>query len=535
MIVIFFLVSAKNLYAEISWQDSYYNPQPAEEDLTLPMPCGGAMVFRRINTPNSDGVLGDVAVTLGEEGNDQPYLNGLRRSYVSGAFSDGKDTSGSKGHYYMAKYELAEAQYAAVMEAECPASAPRRRAFFPATEHSKLEYEQFAQKYTLWLMRENPDALPTADETKGYLRLPSEEEWEYAARGGLAVEETLFRAPRPILAEGEQQSEFIAHGGSDSAGGKIQVIGTLRANPLGLHDMLGNAAEIVGTNFSMVRHGRLHGQVGGIVSRGGDARTPLDRITSASRIEVPPLDILSAEATRDRFTGTRLVIAGLAITSGAQTADLVAALGELSAVDSKMLTAQSEQDVLGIIDSLRTALAEPRARQQLAQIRDNVESARAERNTQRDRSIRLLMESGTLMCNQVVQRYLNAASLDVDIQMLQDAKREAIQNGLAAELEEIKEIEVEAESAMRAMENLLREETFDYTNLIEELADQYSAELLDKQAKIVAPEIDGRSARRKQCLQVLREHLRLRQAEGYSEVSRIDADLRGIALGLMDR
>ena len=531
----FLIVSASSVGAEITWKESYYNPQAAADDLILPMPCGGAMAFRRIETPNSDGVLGDIAVTLGEEGNDQPYLNGLRRSYVSGAFSDGPDGETSKSYYYMAKYELAEAQFEAVMNENCADRAPRRRGFMPATERSKIEYEMFSEKYTLWLMKNSPDALPTAGDTKGYVRLASEEEWEFAARGGLSVEETLFRAPRPVIEEGETQSEYIAHGGSDSAGGTLQVIGTLKGNALGIHDMLGNASELVGTQFSLVRHGRLHGQVGGIVSRGGDARTPLDRIKSASRTEVPPLDVLSIEPTRDRYTSTRVVIAGLAITSAAQAGNLVAALDALAALDSRMVTAQSEEEVLDIIDTLRLDVAEPRARQQLALIADTIKTGRAERNAQRDRSIRLLLESGTLMCNQVVQRYLNATSLEADMQMLEAARDDAAQNGRSDELDEIMEIQREAADAMLVMGEILKEETFDYTNLIEELADQYSTELLTKQANIVAPDIEKRSARRQKCLTVLRGHLSARHKSGFTEIKEINLSLQTIALELMDR
>lgn len=529
--VLLIITTSVPALADIKWKVKYYNPVPSENDLTLPMPCGGAMTFRRVNTPNSDGAIGDVAITLGQEGNEQPYLNGLRRSYVSGAFTDISDQdTNAKSYFYLAKYELAQAQFTAVMQETCPAKAPRKRAFFPATGYSKLDYETFAQRYTLWLMKEAPDTLPRAGDTQAYMRLPSEEEWEYAARGGMAIDEALFRAPRPPLEDGEEASEFIAHGGSDSAGGKVQVIGTLKANPIGLHDMLGNASEIVGTPFSLVRHGRLHGQSGGYVKRGGDARNSLSDITSATRYEVPPFDILSIAPTTDRYSGTRIAIAGLSITSAGQANDLVDALNEMAKLDSKLNTAQSEEEVLQIIAQLMKEVSAPRALQQLAVIRDTVQRGRAERNSQRDRSIRLILESGTLMCNQAVQRYLNALAINDLMQNLKVYESEAIAIGDGALLLEVREAMADAMRDLKNMEDLAEREVLDYANLMEGLAEDYSIGLLNKQSDIIAPEIKVRSERRSTCLGSLGTHLAARQAAGFSDIELIKLDFQGIAI-----
>lgn len=46
------------------WAEALYNPQPDKEDLVLPMPCGGAMTFRKVAVP-AEGVLDDRRVELG--------------------------------------------------------------------------------------------------------------------------------------------------------------------------------------------------------------------------------------------------------------------------------------------------------------------------------------------------------------------------------------------------------------------------------------------------------------------------------------
>lgn len=514
--------------ATITWAEKYYNPQPVENDLVLPMPCGGAMVFRRIDTPNTEGAIGDVPVTLGQEGEDRPYLNGLWQSYVSGAFSD--DNSAAKGYFYMAKYELAEAQYDAVMTG-CPDKEPRRRAFVPKVDQSKLDYEIFAQTYSIWLMQNAAEMLPHAGETRAYLRLPTEEEWEFAARGGMAVENVLFRKTRPPIASGSEDSEYIAHGGSNSAGGRIQVIGTLAANPLGLHDMLGNAAEFVGTPFSLVRHGRLHGQAGGIVKRGGDARTPLNAITSATRDELPPFDVLSNTATTDRFAGTRLVVAGLAITSPEQAKELTRSLEEIAKPDSALSTAASEEEVIELLDRMKQEVRTETDKSRLEVITATIDRSRAARNTLRDKSIRLILNSGGLVCDQTIQRYLNAISTRLTIEYdLAELEAEARALGDQAYLEEVLEAQRQAEIQLQDLEDQTEANVVEYANLVEGLVTDYSDALLKKQMNFIRDDVEAKGTRRTECLNLLGTHLATRRAAGQSDVELIALDIQNIAL-----
>jgi hypothetical protein len=518
------------LAESVAWDSKYWNPNALEDDLVLPMPCGGAMAFRPVRTPNSEGAIGDVPILLGQEGGDQPFLTGLRRSYVSGAFADPGDKT-VKGLFYMGKYELAQAQYDVVMSETCPDKEPRKRDFLPATGLSKLDFEAFAERYTLWLMKSASASLPEAGTTGAYLRLPTEEEWEFAARGGLAVEGPLFRSTLPPIPEGRSQNEFIASAGNDSAGGKVQVVGTLQPNPLGLHDMLGNVAEYVQSPFSLVRHGRLHGQAGGIVKRGGDARTPLDRISSALRLEVPPFDVLNADVMRDDYTGARFVLAGLSIATREQSEEIVTALDALARADAALSTAASEGEVLDLLDRLASGSADQEA-SQYRLIADTIRAARAENNEQRDRSIRLILDSAVRSCDLTVGRYLNSLAIGALLPGYDQIEAEAKANGDQATLDELDQARAEADAKLADLRALIDREIMDYASLIEGLAAEFSLELLKQQADAIQPETEARGVRRADCLIAAKAHVTDRSKAGNINIEKVDQDMRDIALSL---
>jgi len=98
---------------------------------------------------------------------------------------------GRTGFYcFIAKYEISKRQWDVVMDPTCPdategmtAADPR-----PKTDISWFDAVTFTRRHTDWLLENAPAALPHFPGGRfGYIRLPSEAEWKYAARGGQMV------------------------------------------------------------------------------------------------------------------------------------------------------------------------------------------------------------------------------------------------------------------------------------------------------------------------------------------------------------
>jgi formylglycine-generating enzyme required for sulfatase activity len=294
--------------AQAPWSGDFTNPQPAQGDLMLPMPCGGAMAFRPVETPAGPGALEDRPVTLGTLDPAGGVAEFARRDAVAGPFTaPGRDVA----LFWLGKYEVTRDQYAAVMEERCPTPSAAGR--LPAATLSWFDAVAFSQRYTTWLLRNAAARLPQADGSPAFVRLPTEEEWEYAARGGAAVSELDFLGRTFPMPEGT--SRYAWFQGPRSAAGRAQPVGMLEANPLGLHDMLGNVGELVLEPFRAVRVGRLHGQAGGVVVKGGDFRTPETALRSSLRIEMPPYNAADGQPTRLASVGFRVALAAHVTTS----------------------------------------------------------------------------------------------------------------------------------------------------------------------------------------------------------------------------
>lgn len=279
------------------------NPQPLADDLILPMPDGRSMVFRPICMGEGGGSYAWRRFRLGDPSGG--YKESPTGVALGGSFKVAQGDT-DDWCYYIGKYEVSEDQLSVFAKdgKELANSA------LPARDISWFAADDFIRAYNVWLYANALQQIPEFGGVAGYLRLPTETEWEFAARGGSAVDSAAFDRKTPYPAPKLAQYEWYS--GPQSSHNKVKKVGLLHPNPLGIHDMLGNVAEMTRTLYQVEYY---QGRSGGFVAKGGHYLTDAKQLRSSLRTEqefyAPDSLNKTIAPGRKETLGFRLVLSSL--------------------------------------------------------------------------------------------------------------------------------------------------------------------------------------------------------------------------------
>lgn len=435
---------------ELTTADAY-NPKPATDDILLPMPCGLSMAFKLVAVP-AKGLLWDMPLRPGVDDNanaNRAFYDRRYNAALSGAFTledlppDWRKLApkGQNYFYLVAKYEVSNLQWQAVMDASCPpADPPAASAAKPVTDINWYDSVDFTRKYTAWLLQNSPQSLPRFsgdNRNVGFVRLPTETEWEYAARGGhMAGGQQLLQEDFFALPPESNKADYAVYRPEGAARAEETAnIGSRKPNPLGIYDTAGNAAEMVLDAFRFSLAGRLHGSAGGFVRKGGSFLSGEAEILPGRREETP--FFMADGPAHARDMGFRPVISGINTPGGARPQELLtewAKAGE--SLEAAGYATQAARNPLEELDRLLVSAPNEAVKKNLQELRNTIKENNIMLERQKQMEAQSLIRTGMYMTETIRNYSIRRKSLQSQMDSMQRESKTA----KGAELEKLRQI-----------------------------------------------------------------------------------------------
>ena len=498
------------------------NPTPLADDFELPMPCGAKLIFRLVCVPAQylfDDLQLEIGCTdCGRSG--QSFMDSKHLTALAGAFRledlpavwrdqvagiagsgdyrcllPGDGTTGSL-YYFIGKYEVSNYQWQVVMNQDCPgwdatytSEDPR-----PKTNVSWFEAVDFTRRYTEWLLKNDPRTLPElAAGRRAFIRLPTEAEWEYAARGGQRVTPSQISTEAffPLQDRPLADYAFYTETGAAKSPEKLAWIGTRCANPLGLFDTAGNAAEMMLDPFRFSLDSRLHGAAGGFVIKGGSYLKHRFEIMPGRREEMP--FFLDQGSFRSADLGFRVLLS--AIITPASRSQLLK--GQWTAIHPQSRTVSTDADsaaspesLVADLERLANGSADGTGKEKFDQIRDYIHKTTALRAEKEVEVAKALIWKALFAAESIVTTATRCKQFQNELEMLGGIEKEKLPE---SEFESLKSNIEDLDRQLDTCDASLDQLAASYLLSLEN-SRKYPASLLQRQLKLMSEALGADAA-----------------------------------------
>jgi hypothetical protein len=193
------------------------------------------------------------------------------------------------------------------------------------------------------------------------------------------------------------------------------AIGLRSPNPLGVYDIYGNSEELVLEPFRLNALGRPHGQVGGVVTRGGSILSTADEANSAARVEYAPFSARTGAPVRGDTVGLRFVLSAPVASSDERVRQLQSLW-----IDSARAAASGEggMDPLTELARLVETETDPRRLNAFNELQHSLQVARQNETVLQEQTARSSMLAGAVLVEAILENDIRLKSKASNIRML---------------------------------------------------------------------------------------------------------------------